>query len=659
MAALFPLLLLVTFMAGAELRAHATFPGYFPLASSCSTSGNYTSFSQYRLNLRQLLSVLPAAANTGGGFSQQTAGAPPDEVFGLMMCYADRKLEECQYCLAASATTVMDMACAESRTVSASYDACLLRYAGAPLLPVADAAVAYHVTHTADGTVDAAAMATARARLLRRLGAAAAASPSRVATGSAPYNGSQEVFGLAQCTRDLNASECARCLTAYVDRLPELFAANGTGGAVKGYSCLVRFETAAFDIALPPPPTAQPGEAPASSDTKGGRARLVAGLIAGSVAFLVFLCLSMLFLVCRRRRRLEQSTKMMSNREYHEEDFFNGEAMEDEFENGTGGPKRFRYGELAVATDNFSEDRLLGEGGFGSVYRGYLSDMDLHIAVKRVSKGSKQGKKEYASEVRIISRLRHRNLVQLIGWCHGGGELLLAYELMPNGSLDTHLYSQDTTLSWPLKYNIVLGIASALLYLHEEWEQCVLHRDIKPSNVMLDSSFNAKLGDFGLARLVDHGQGSHTTLLAGTMGYMDPECAVTCRAGTETDMYSFGVVLLEIACGRRPVVVSPDGAAVLHLARHVAELHDRGMILGAADARLSGEFDLEEMKCVLLVGLWCTHHCRTQRPSVRQAACALRFEAPLPVLPPGMPVATYMPPVGRLDNVPSILNGRS
>jgi len=176
-------------------------------------------------------------------------------------------------------------------------------------------------------------------------------------------------------------------------------------------------------------------------------------------------------------------------RELEEGDFLDDEPeMQDDFEKGTG-PKRFRYGELAIATDDFSDDHKLGEGGFGSVYRGFLKEMNLDVAIKKVSKGSKQGRKEYASEVSIISRLRHRNLVQLIGWCHGGGELLLVYELMPNGSLDTHLYSGAAVLPWPLRHEIVLGLGSALLYLHQDWEQCVLHRDIKPSNVMLDASF--------------------------------------------------------------------------------------------------------------------------------------------------------------------------
>ncbi|KAI4988085.1 hypothetical protein ZWY2020_029715 [Hordeum vulgare] len=219
-----------------------------------------------------------------------------------------------------------------------------------------------------------------------------------------------------------------------------------------------------------------------------------------------------------------------------------------------------------------------------------------------------------SSEVRIISRLRHQNLVQLIGWCHGGGELLLVYELMPNGSLDTHLYGRNKVLPWPARHEIKLGLGSALLYLHQEWEQCVLHRDIKPSNVMLDASFAAKLGDFGLARLVDHGRGLHTTVLAGTMG--------------------------------RPLVTAEHEDDAMHLTQWVWDWYGGGSVLDAADERLQGEFDGKEMECVMVVGLWCAHPDQSLRPTIRQAVNALRFEAPLPSLPARMPVATFMPQVG-------------
>ncbi|WVZ78987.1 hypothetical protein U9M48_026621 [Paspalum notatum var. saurae] len=184
-------------------------------------------------------------------------------------------------------------------------------------------------------------------------------------------------------------------------------------------------------------------------------------------------------------------------------------------------------------------------------------------------------------------------------------------------------------------------MGSAILYLHQEWEQCVVHRDIKPSNVMLDSSFNAKLGDFGLARLIDHTRAAHTTMLAGTKGYIDPECVVTSRAGAHSDVYSFGVVVLETACGRKPVVPQEDESKVL-LVHWVWDLYGRGQLLDAADARLHDSgFNALEMERALVVGLWCVNPDHASRPTIRQAMNVLQFEAPLPELPPlEMPLAT-------------------
>ncbi|RLN00977.1 L-type lectin-domain containing receptor kinase IX.1-like [Panicum miliaceum] len=615
-----------------------------PFAPTCSTSGNYTDGSQYQRNLAELLSRLPAAAGDNGWFYNGSAGAGADQVFGLVMCFADRNATQCRDCLArapAGITTV----CPGSRNVSAAYDACVLRYADTDFFAVANPREAFYVR---SGTVDRASLDDARSSLMNQLAKMAADAPLLLANESAPLAGSPSpgaVYGLAQCTRDLTAGQCSWCLTTYINQLRDRFP-NNTGGAIKGYSCYVRYKVGAFDITLPPrraalpPPPVSPPTPPSPLVSTG----LVVGLSVAGV-LLIGLGLS-IWLLCRRRRKRVRQTM---ERELEEGDFLDDEPeMQDDFEKGTG-PKRFRYGELAIATDDFSDDHKLGEGGFGSVYRGFLKEMNLDVAIKKVSKSSKQGRKEYASEVSIISRLRHRNLVQLIGWCHGGGELLLVYELMPNGSLDTHLYSSasgNTVLPWPLRHKIVVGLGSALalLYLHQDWEQCVLHRDIKPSNVMLDASFHAKLGDFGLARLVDHGRGSHTTVLAGTMGYMDPECMITGRASAESDIYSFGVVLLEIACGRRPMVARHGEDDVVHLVQWVWEFYGRGAILDAADARLVGKFDGREVETVMIVGLWCAHPDRSLRPSIRQAVNVLRLEALLPSLPTRMPVATYMPP---------------
>nr|XP_043633404.1 L-type lectin-domain containing receptor kinase IX.1-like [Erigeron canadensis] len=317
-------------------------------------------------------------------------------------------------------------------------------------------------------------------------------------------------------------------------------------------------------------------------------------------------------------------------------------VIEYDFENNMG-PKRFTFRELSKATDGFSEERKLGEGGFGGVYKGLLSGINSLVAVKRVSSGSKQGKKEYISEVKIISRLRHKNLVQLIGWCHEQGDLLLVYEFMPNGSLDSHLFYSKSKLSSSVRYKIALGIASAVLYLHEEWEQCVVHRDIKSSNIMLDSSYNAKLGDFGLARFVDHDLGSQTTVLAGTMGYLAPECVMTGKASRESDVYSFGVVALEIACGRKPIDTKAE-IGKQRLVEWVWSLYGEGKLLEAVDERLNGEFDEQEMECLMVVGLWCCNPDNNDRPSIKQAISVLNFEGPLPKLPAKQPVPIYYAP---------------
>lgn len=336
---------------------------------------------------------------------------------------------------------------------------------------------------------------------------------------------------------------------------------------------------------------------------------------------------------------------------------------ESEFERGKG-PRKFLYSELVRATNNFDEGEKLGEGGFGGVYRGFLRDLNCYVAVKKVSKGSRQGVKEYASEVKIISQLRHRNLVQLIGWCHERGELLLVYEFMPNGSLDAHLFKQNSFLTWEFRYKIAQGIASALLYLHEEWEKCVVHRDIKSSNVMLDSNFNAKLGDFGLARLVDHAKGSQTTVLAGTMGYMAPECATTGRASKESDVYSFGMVALEIACGRRPFDPNAEEGKMV-MVEWVWELYGSGNLVEATDPKLHGSFrdeqqQQQQIECLMVVGLWCAHPDRNCRPSMRQVIHVLNFEAPLPVLPSQLPTPSYLSlPIGGSVAASSSFSGTS
>ncbi|KAK2983196.1 hypothetical protein RJ640_018541 [Escallonia rubra] len=373
---------------------------------------------------------------------------------------------------------------------------------------------------------------------------------------------------------------------------------------------------------------------PTSPVTEIPKKKRKTGLVVGlSVGLCVLVGgLASIFFGFRRKRRTEENDGELG--------FDVG--MDSEFERGTG-PKKFSYNELAHATSDFAEVEKLGEGGFGGVYKGFLKELGSYVAVKRVSSNSKQGIKEYAAEVKIISRLRHRNLVQLIGWCHERKELLLVYEFMANGSLDSHLFKNRSLLTWEVRYKMAQGVASALLYLHEEWEQCVVHRDIKSSNIMLDSNFNPKLGDFGLARLVDHDKGSQTTILAGTLGYMAPECVATGKATKESDVFSFGVVALEIACGRKVIEFRAEESQV-RLVEWVWDLYGEGKLLTAADPKLCAAFDEQEMERLMIVGLCCAHPDSNIRSSIRQAIQILNCEAPLPILPPKMPVATYFAP---------------
>nr|QEO19165.1 putative L-type lectin-domain containing receptor kinase IV.1-like isoform X1 [Cymbidium ensifolium] len=294
------------------------------------------------------------------------------------------------------------------------------------------------------------------------------------------------------------------------------------------------------------------------------------------------------------------------------------------------GPHRFSYKELYRATKGFRDENLLGNGGFGGVYKGQLPKSKLEIAVKRISHDSRQGMKEFVAEIASIGRLRHRNLVQLLGYCRRRGELLLVYDYMPNSSLEKYIFDRpQKSLNWSQRFKIIRGIASGLLYLHEEWEQVVIHRDIKASNVLLDAEFNGKLGDFGLARLHDRGSNLQTTRVVGTLGYLAPELSRSGKSTTCSDVFGFGAFLLEVACGKRPIELKISGIETV-LVDWVMECLKKGDILEARDRKLGTDFSAEELEMVLRLGLMCSHPSPAARPCMRQVVKCFEGEVPLP-----------------------------
>lgn len=326
---------------------------------------------------------------------------------------------------------------------------------------------------------------------------------------------------------------------------------------------------------------------------------------------------------------------------------YRARELDDDIEgliNGTNlAPKKFRLKELKKATGNFNPKNKLGKGGFGTVYKGIWRNKE--IAVKRVSETSRQGKQEFIAEVTTIGSLRHRNLVKLIGWCYERHDFLLVYEYMPNGSLDKFIFYDEknsgpgeVTLNWEKRLSVIHGTSQALDYLHNGSEKRVLHRDIKSSNIMLDSEFNARLGDFGLARTIQENLKTHhsTKEIAGTPGYMAPESFLVGRATVETDIYAFGVLILEVACGRKPANQSEQNSYNNSIVHWLWELRRKGRILDAADSRLGGVSE-KEMECVLILGLACCHPNPHLRPSMKTALQVLSGEADPPVLPPERP----------------------
>ncbi|XP_057748202.1 L-type lectin-domain containing receptor kinase VII.1-like isoform X2 [Arachis stenosperma] len=290
-------------------------------------------------------------------------------------------------------------------------------------------------------------------------------------------------------------------------------------------------------------------------------------------------------------------------------------------------PHRISYEDIYAATKAFSEQNIIGFGGNGKVYKGILQGVE--VAVKRIPYDSEYGMREFLSEISSLGRLKHRNVVPLRGWCKKErGSLILIYDYMENGSLDKIIFDSDenSIFHWKNRIKVLKDVAMGILYLHESWEVKVLHRDIKASNVLLDKDMNARLGDFGLARMHHHEQIPNTSRVIGTVGYMAPELLRTGRASTQTDVFSFGVLVLEVVCGRRPIEENKPA-----LVGWVWRLMERGELCCALDKRLKmrgdEDYSIDEVERVLHLGLLCTHYDPQVRPSMRQVVKVLEGES--------------------------------
>ncbi|XP_065880287.1 G-type lectin S-receptor-like serine/threonine-protein kinase At5g35370 [Euphorbia lathyris] len=309
-------------------------------------------------------------------------------------------------------------------------------------------------------------------------------------------------------------------------------------------------------------------------------------------------------------------------------------------------PQRFDYEELDLATDNFKTQ--VGSGGFGAVYKGILPDKSV-VAVKKITNLGLQGKKDFCTEIAVIGSIHHVNLVKLRGFCAQGRQRLLVYEYMDRGSLEKTLFGSSPVLEWQERYEIALGTARGLAYLHAGCEQKIIHCDVKPENILLNSHFQVKLSDFGLSKLLSPEESSLFTTMRGTRGYLAPEWLTNSAISEKTDVYSFGMVLLELVSGRKNCSTrsqthsidnsnsgggghsssSSTGSALAYFPLFALEMHELGRYLELADPRLERRVTTEEVEKLVLIALSCVHEEPTWRPNMVNIVGMLEGSIPL------------------------------
>ncbi|GMI72775.1 hypothetical protein like AT1G11340 [Hibiscus trionum] len=293
----------------------------------------------------------------------------------------------------------------------------------------------------------------------------------------------------------------------------------------------------------------------------------------------------------------------------------------------------FDLSTIAAATNNFSTDNKLGQGGFGPVYKGVLFN-GKEIAVKRLSKHSGQGVQEFKNEIVLIAKLQHRNLVRMLGCCIEGEEKMLIYEFLPNKSLDSIIFdeSKSSLLDWKKRLEIICGIARGILYLHQDSRLRIIHRDLKASNVLLDATMNPKISDFGMARIFGGEQiEGDTKRVVGTYGYMSPEYAMHGHFSMKSDVYSFGVLLIEIITGKKSSSYFPENPSSNLVGHVIWDLWKEDRAIEAVDSAFGDSYSADEFLKCIQIGLLCVQEHAADRPTMSTVVFMLSNGTALPV----------------------------
>ncbi|KAK9681637.1 hypothetical protein RND81_10G016900 [Saponaria officinalis] len=601
-------------------------PAY--LVNVCSNTTLFASKSRYQTNLNTLFDYLSSNATNPNGYHAATAGnGTNDVVYGHFLCRGDQSPGSCQDCVSTATTTDLPKTyCPNSKVAIIWYDECMVRYSNVSFFGVLSQNEGYTLYNTQNITGNSSQFMDVMGNMMNDMVIRAInGGPKKFATNYTTYSSLVGIYGLEQCTPDISASDCDQCLVTAIQTLPI-----SKGGRVLGSSCNARFEVypffnGALNLSSPPAPpplskSNSTGKVPLSGKSKTSTKVIVSIVVPVAVLVATFLAISIYYIIMKPKKN-----NVIVGDTTGDGDFSADESLQ------------YDLSTLKSATNNFSIVNKLGEGGFGSVYKGTLSNGE-EVAVKRLARSSGQGVQEFKTELLLVAKLQHRNLARLLGFCLAGDEKLLVYEYAPNKSLDNFVFDpvKQGELNWGMRYNIIQGIARGILYLHQDSRLKIIHRDLKASNILLDASMNAKISDFGMARIFGGDQSqSNTSRVVGTFGYMSPEYVMHGQYSTKSDVYSFGVLILEIISGKRNNSFYESGYAE-DLLSYAWKLWEEGKPLMLVDEAIRDSYSNHEvMRCVHL-GLLCVQDSVQARPTIETVVLSLdsfTVTLPLPTQP--------------------------
>ncbi|XP_024982403.1 cysteine-rich receptor-like protein kinase 10 [Cynara cardunculus var. scolymus] len=581
---------------------------------------SHTSNSAYYSNLVQVLDSLASDKTvTDHQFLNKSAGnSPPDIAYGLYLCRADVLPDQCRNCLL-KAREDINNSCPFSKAAVAWSDDCMLRYANDSMVSVMDSATFVSECNKLNISDKASEQSQLWEAGMNLMGLLATRASNDIknklfAFDELTFDSNRSVYGYVQCTPDLLSSDCDRCLQESINRLPQ-YCYGRQGARVLTPSCNVRFEIYRFL-------TFTEDRSDTSDAGKDEISSTIIAAIVASIGVLVVIAGICYFLIVKKR---------------HPVTFNDLKDETGENEMITEQSLQFELGTIKAATNNFSIHNKIGEGGFGGVYKGVLHN-GSEIAVKRLAKGSGQGELEFKNEVVLLAKLQHRNLVRLLGFCLEAEEKILIYEYVPNHSLDFFLFdpSKQAQLDWPTRYRIIGGIARGMLYLHEDSRLRIIHRDLKTSNILLDEDMNPKISDFGMARIFFANQTqAMTNRIVGTYGYMSPEYAMHGSFSVKSDIFSLGVLVLEIISGKRNTGLFQSGSG--DLLGHAWHKWKKGEPLEILDPNMVDSSSNNEVLHCINIALLCVQEDAELRPSMASVVIMLNnysVALPLPQNPP-------------------------